>query len=87
MFFLFSFDTSDQLHLSIKSVFFIYESIFYVQEYEGDGIDWKKIEFKDNKECLDLIEKVIYSLPPFKFATHLVFLHVERDGLMFCSKL
>ncbi|KAL1203060.1 Myosin-4 [Cardamine amara subsp. amara] len=27
------------------------------EEYERDGIDWKKIEFKDNKECLDLIEK------------------------------
>ncbi|KAG5414126.1 hypothetical protein IGI04_001693 [Brassica rapa subsp. trilocularis] len=26
-------------------------------EYEGDGIDWTKVEFKDNQECLDLIEK------------------------------
>ncbi|KAL0688646.1 hypothetical protein Bca4012_088323 [Brassica carinata] len=27
------------------------------KEYEGDGIDWTKVEFKDNQECLDLIEK------------------------------
>ncbi|RID78927.1 hypothetical protein BRARA_A01707 [Brassica rapa] len=27
------------------------------EEYEGDGIDWTKVEFKDNQECLDLIEK------------------------------
>ncbi|WZY69758.1 hypothetical protein YC2023_001998 [Brassica napus] len=32
-------------------------------EYEGDGIDWTKVEFKDNQECLDLIEKVISSVP------------------------
>ncbi|XP_010438625.1 PREDICTED: myosin-4-like [Camelina sativa] len=27
------------------------------EEYEGDGIDWTKVEFKDNQECLNLIEK------------------------------
>ncbi|KAL0726888.1 hypothetical protein Bca4012_022981 [Brassica carinata] len=27
------------------------------EEYEGDGIDWTKVEFKDNQQCLDLIEK------------------------------
>lgn len=39
--------------------------IFSVQEYEEDGIDWTKVEFVDNQECLDLIEKVINGLPRF----------------------
>lgn len=38
----------------------VHESIFSIQEYEEDGIDWTKVEFEDNQECLDLIEKVIY---------------------------
>lgn len=37
--------------------------IFSVQEYEEDGIDWTKVEFVDNQECLDLIEKVINGVP------------------------
>ena len=28
------------------------------QEYELDGIDWKRVDFEDNHECLDLFEKV-----------------------------
>jgi len=27
------------------------------EEYSIDGIDWTKVEFEDNQECLDLIEK------------------------------
>ncbi|KAK2984719.1 hypothetical protein RJ640_004544 [Escallonia rubra] len=27
------------------------------KEYELDGIDWAKVEFKDNQECLNLFEK------------------------------
>ncbi|KAK8706139.1 hypothetical protein V6N13_049714 [Hibiscus sabdariffa] len=27
------------------------------QEYELDGIDWTKVDFEDNQECLDLFEK------------------------------
>nr|VDD21556.1 unnamed protein product [Brassica oleracea] len=27
------------------------------EEYEEDGIDWTKVDFEDNQECLDLIEK------------------------------
>ncbi|XP_019183419.1 PREDICTED: myosin-2 [Ipomoea nil] len=27
------------------------------EEYESDGIDWIKVEFEDNQECLDLFEK------------------------------
>jgi myosin-5 len=37
------------------------------EEYEEDGIDWTKVEFVDNQECLDLIEKVINGLPQFVF--------------------
>jgi myosin heavy subunit len=28
------------------------------EEYEKEKINWKNIQFKDNQECLDLIEKV-----------------------------
>lgn len=28
------------------------------QDYELDGVDWTKVEFEDNQECLDLFEKV-----------------------------
>ncbi|MCD7462878.1 hypothetical protein HAX54_049571 [Datura stramonium] len=27
------------------------------EEYELDGIDWSKVDFEDNQECLDLFEK------------------------------
>ncbi|CAI0375856.1 unnamed protein product [Linum tenue] len=27
------------------------------EEYEEDGIDWTKVDFEDNQECLDLFEK------------------------------
>ncbi|RVW93061.1 Myosin-2 [Vitis vinifera] len=27
------------------------------EEYELDGIDWKRVDFEDNHECLDLFEK------------------------------
>lgn len=59
------YSASGQLQLSMKCVLLIYESIFAVQEYEGDGIDWTKVEFKDNQECLNLIEKVICSMPSY----------------------
>ena len=38
----------------IMYVFFI----FVLQDYELDGIDWKKVDFEDNEEFLDLFEKV-----------------------------
>lgn len=28
------------------------------QEYIQDGIDWAKVEFDDNQDCLNLFEKV-----------------------------
>jgi myosin heavy subunit len=31
------------------------------QEYVDDGIDWAKVEFEDNQDCLNLFEKVCAS--------------------------
>ena len=31
---------------------------FYEQEYVEDGIDWAKVDFEDNQDCLSLFEKV-----------------------------
>ncbi|WJX81524.1 hypothetical protein P8452_64392 [Trifolium repens] len=28
------------------------------QDYEIDGVDWTKVDFEDNQECLELIEKL-----------------------------
>lgn len=36
------------------------------EEYSKEEIDWSYIEFVDNQDVLDLIEKV---LPPFKSIT------------------
>ncbi|KAF5956660.1 hypothetical protein HYC85_003885, partial [Camellia sinensis] len=33
------------------------KKVFYLWEYELDGIDWTKVDFEDNQECLDLFEK------------------------------
>ncbi len=33
----------------------------YLQEYTSENIDWTRVDFEDNQECLDLIEKVGYS--------------------------
>ncbi|KAK4439890.1 Myosin-2 [Sesamum alatum] len=50
------------------------------EEYELDGIDWTKIDFEDNQDCLDLIEKKPLGLislldeeSKFPKATHLTF--------------
>ena len=31
---------------------------FIFQEYIQDGIDWTKVDFEDNQDCLSLFEKV-----------------------------
>jgi myosin heavy subunit len=41
--------------------FFIFVDCF--QEYIQDGIDWAKVEFEDNQDCLNLFEKVQYFVP------------------------
>lgn len=35
------------------------------QEYIQDGIDWAKVDFEDNQDCLNLFEKVLTD--PFSF--------------------
>lgn len=30
----------------------------HFQEYLQDGIDWTKVDFEDNQDCLSLFEKV-----------------------------
>lgn len=32
--------------------------MLFLQEYIKDGIDWAKVEFEDNQDCLTLFEKV-----------------------------
>jgi len=34
------------------------------KEYIQDGIDWAKVEFEDNQDCLNLFEKVKNILVP-----------------------
>ncbi|KAF5935050.1 hypothetical protein HYC85_026179 [Camellia sinensis] len=62
-----AFDYVEFYRVSIYSwIFRIYDchyvamppcSFASVQEYELDGIDWTKVDFEDNQECLDLFEK------------------------------
>ncbi|KAG8658067.1 hypothetical protein MANES_03G116600v8 [Manihot esculenta] len=35
------------------------------EDYEVDGIDWTKVDFADNQECLNLFEKVAYDTNGF----------------------
>lgn len=42
-----------------------------LQEYESDGIDWTKVEFEDNQECLDLFEKVTKACVSHSLSVHL----------------
>ncbi|CAN1775288.1 VIII-2 [Linum perenne] len=35
------------------------------EDYEEDGIDWTKVDFEDNQDCLDLFEKVVYDANGF----------------------
>jgi myosin heavy subunit len=53
---LFSNYTNEKLQQYFNEHIFTLEQ----QEYDKEGIPWSKIEFKDNQECIDLIEKVIY---------------------------
>ena len=33
---------------------------YFYQEYVQDGIDWAKVDFEDNQDCLNLFEKVCF---------------------------
>ncbi|KAK1304855.1 hypothetical protein QJS10_CPB11g00986 [Acorus calamus] len=35
------------------------------EDYTQDGIDWTRVEFEDNQECLNLFEKVLYDTSGF----------------------
>ena len=39
-------------------VYNILISKFIFQEYIQDGIDWNRVDFEDNQDCLNLFEKV-----------------------------
>lgn len=44
---------------------YLKDILYLFQEYEEDGVDWTKVNFEDNQECLDLFEKVVsVVLPP-----------------------
>ncbi|KAG9160010.1 hypothetical protein Leryth_005748 [Lithospermum erythrorhizon] len=58
------------------------------QEYESDGVDWTKVDFVDNQECLDLFEKKPIGLislldeeSKFPKATDLTFANKIRQHL------
>ena len=36
-----------------------------MQEYTSENIDWTRVEFEDNQECLELIEKVNFHVANF----------------------
>lgn len=36
----------------------IFSLIFIFQEYIQDGIEWARVDFDDNQDCLSLFEKV-----------------------------
>ena len=44
------------------------------QDYEADGIDWTKVDFEDNQECLGLFEKVVCSHWDFSHYTRVFLL-------------
>ena len=49
-------------------------SKFLFQEYIQDGIDWNRVDFEDNQDCLNLFEKVQRSLMcPFMHTTSYCF--------------
>lgn len=47
-------------HLLIKGFVFLFQHVFKMEQedYEKEKIDWSYIEFVDNQDVLDLIEKV-----------------------------
>ena len=43
-----------------QAFFMLYiEAYNAFQEYIQDGIDWAKVDFDDNQDCLSLFEKVL----------------------------
>lgn len=48
--------------------------MLFFQEYIQDGIDWTKVEFEDNQDCLNLFEKV-----PELLSMSFLFLSIRVD--------
>lgn len=42
-----------------ENKFYVLTAVIFFQEYIQDGIDWRKVEFEDNQDCLSLFEKVL----------------------------
>lgn len=53
-----SFYKIPEIYFSTPNVMHNDDTRSLFQEYEVDGVDWTKVDFEDNQDCLDLIEKV-----------------------------
>ncbi|KAK6132839.1 hypothetical protein DH2020_033438 [Rehmannia glutinosa] len=53
------------------------------EEYELDGIDWTKVDFEDNQDCLDLFEKIYLSMEQNEMPLRFVLLH--RFECLLCT--
>lgn len=55
-------NTNDTFYFYFFSFWNLFVLLFLfskkLQDYELDGVDWTKVDFEDNQECLNLIEKV-----------------------------
>lgn len=60
---------------SIDSIYYLTLQVLF-QEYIQDGIDWAKVDFEDNQDCLNLFEKVERSL--------MHWLNVLTTQLLYC---
>lgn len=65
------------------------------EEYEREAIDWSYIEFVDNQDILDLIEKVCHHFfhlnlifhQKSKFCSNILYLCFCRRSFCFCHEL
>jgi len=48
----------DMTHTSYRVLRDLYFCLLF-QEYIQDGIDWTRVDFEDNQDCLSLFEKVM----------------------------
>jgi hypothetical protein len=63
----FSFSSQVKNSWNVYSNLIVLESLIDIsfinlKEYEEDGINWTKVDFEDNQECLNLFEKVFQLL-------------------------
>lgn len=56
------------------------------EEYSKEEIDWSYIEFVDNQDILDLIEKVTYMFIAFFFLSCHDLLSISNFTIFFCMK-